>query len=391
MLTLRTGARAQEKVPSAAGQGLGLFKLRKDKNLINTIAKSPGEILPALKVFYDLRLPVFLWGGPGIGKSDLVHEFAREQRMELIDQRLTTLDSVDLRGLPWIDTQKGLTRWYRPEFLPAENCPGIILLDELTAAEPRLQAASYELVLDRRVGPHELPSDWWVVGAGNRPEDGAICYAMGTALADRFCHILVEANAKDWIDWGLQHEIHPSVITFIKIHPDYLNSNQGQEETDQLIRPSPRSWERVSHLVKKTTDPKVRSIGVAGLVGEAAAIQYQACCEELEGLPPIEDLLLMKVPAAVRRVPKRLSALYGLAYSLVSYANEPETFRAAGALLDGLAKVRDELPRQEIRSFAMELLLGKATKLGFLEELAATPELARYLEAYEEAENEAVK
>lgn len=368
-----------------------LFELAEEKNLINTIAKSPGEVLPALKVFYHLRLPVFLWGGPGIGKSDLIREFVREQRMRLIDQRLTTMDSVDLRGLPWIDTQKGLTRWYRPEFLPTENRPGVLFLDELTAAEPRLQASSYELVLDRRVGPHELPDEWWVVGAGNRPEDGAICYAMGTALADRFCHILIEANAKDWINWAIQHEIHSSVITFIKIHPDYLNSNQGQEGTEQLIRPTPRSWERVSNLVKKTTDLKVRSIGVAGLVGEAAAIQYQACCEELDGLPPIEQLLSMKVPAAVRRIPKTLSALYGLAYSLVSYANELQTFRRAVTLLDAVSKVNDELPRQEVRSFAMELLLGRASKKGFLEELVATPELAGYLEEYEKSENEVVQ
>jgi hypothetical protein len=77
--------------------------------------------------------------------------------MDLIDVRLTTLESCDLRGLPRINYETGQTEWMRPEFLPEIDTPVTIFLDELTAAEPRIQASVYQLILDRCIGKHRIP------------------------------------------------------------------------------------------------------------------------------------------------------------------------------------------------------------------------------------------
>lgn len=345
--------------------------------MINTIPCSPREALDLLHEMYRLQMPVFLWGAPGCGKSSLVQQLAGRLKAELIDIRLTTLESVDLRGLCWIDPETRTTRWLRPEFFPTEDRPYIIFLDELTAAEPRIQASSYQLVLDRCIGQHQLPPQAWVVAAGNAPEDRAISYAMGTALADRFLHVRVVANAQDWIRWAAEGDVHPSVIAFIKVKPEYLDSVGGQPRSEQLVTPSPRSWERVSTVLKATQDRQTRMLAVNGLVGEAAAVQFFHTLDEIGNLPDMETLMGMEAAAAARRIPDTLPALYGLAYSLAGYVNGLPDFQQALAILDAVAKKRDVLPRREIQTMGMELLLEKASRLKIMDTLTRSVEYQR--------------
>lgn len=328
--------------------------------MLNIVPSSPKEVARFLPTAYELRLPVFLWGKPGIGKSDLVRQFAQQKEMDLIDLRLTTLESCDLRGLPRINHATGQTEWMRPEFLPELEHPVVIFLDELTAAEPRIQASAYQLILDRCVGKHRLPEQAWVVGAGNGVEDGAVSYGMGTALADRFVHVRMVANPQDWVDWAISNAIAAEVITFLRIRPDMLDSSGGQEQTEQLVTPSPRSWARVSAVLVESKDERTRSLAVNGLVGESVAVQFFHTLEEIGELPPIEKLMGMRASEAARSVPSTLTALYGLTYSLVRYVEAIPQYEKAIEILDAVAGITDTLPRREIESLGMELLLGKA-------------------------------
>src|SRR5665213_2123927 len=248
---------------------------------INTISCTPGKLPALLAYLYKLKMAPFIWGEPGVGKSMCVQQFAKDNNMKLEDIRLTQMDAPDLRGLQWVDEANGVTKSYRPEFFPVEDIPGIIFLDELTAAEPRMQATSYQLVLDRRIGPHILPTKWMVIGAGNSPEDGAISYKMGSALSDRFIHIHVEANAQDWISWATENSIHPTVLSFIRVKPQFLTTVEGQAKTNQLIAPSPRSWARVSDVLQAVSDKACSSILINGIVGDSAAIQFTHTMEEI--------------------------------------------------------------------------------------------------------------
>lgn len=355
--------------------------------MLNIVPSSPKEAARLLPTAYQLRLPAFLWGRPGIGKSELVRDFAREQAMDLIDLRLTTLESCDLRGLPRINHESGQTEWMRPEFLPEIDIPVVILLDELTAAEPRIQASAYQLILDRAIGKHRLPDQAWVVGAGNAPEHGAVSYGMGTALADRFIHLNVVANPENWVEWALSRGVASEVITFIRVRPDMLDSCGGQEQTEQLVTPSPRSWARVSSVLQATDDQQVRSLAVNGLVGEAVAIQFFHTLEEIGQLPPIGKLMSLPPKVAARQVPSTLPTLYGLTYSLVRHVALLADYEQALELLDAVSEVEDTLPRREIQALGMELLLGKAhaSKL-----LAALTQTQTYQRVYREKARELV-
>lgn len=349
--------------------------------MLNTVACGPRAVLPLLKEMYQLRKPVFLWGKPGIGKSDVVRAFAAENEMRLIDLRLTTLESVDLRGLPWIDTERKQTTWMRPEFFPSDDTPTVVFLDELTAAEPRIQASSYQLILDRCIGSHALPPSAWVVGAGNGLDDGSISYGMGAALADRFLHVNMVANAQDWIGWALEHDVHTSVVTFIRLKPECLDSSQGTPGSEQLINPSPRSWEGVSRILKQVKSSSVQSLGISGLIGEGVAVQFLHTMEEIGQIPPIDRLLRMTPQKAASRIPGTLSALYGFTYGAVAYVDSLDQMEWLVLALEAMTKIQDSHPRAEIQSLGMELLLEKAARRRLMDRLTRS---SAYTSAYKQ-------
>jgi len=109
-----------------------------------------AKIKSALTSLLSISQPVFIWGPPGIGKSQIVRQTAASLNLDLVDIRAVLLDPVDLRGLPRI-SQDGLSHWCAPAFLPTTGS-GVLFLDELNAAPPLVQAACYQLVLDRKLG-----------------------------------------------------------------------------------------------------------------------------------------------------------------------------------------------------------------------------------------------
>ena len=151
---------------------------------------TPSQIVSALNSLLSIRQPVFIWGAPGVGKSQIVAQVAQARGLALRDIRAVLLDPVDLRGLPRI-TEQGLSVWCPPAFLPTPSDPqeGIIFLDELNAAPPLVQAACYQLILDRAIGEYRLPDGWSIVAAGNREKDKAVSYRMPSALANRLVHL----------------------------------------------------------------------------------------------------------------------------------------------------------------------------------------------------------
>lgn len=127
-----------------------------------------SRLINVLENLLDQPWAVFIWGSPGIGKSSIVRQIAQRRGMPLVDIRASLLDPTDLRGIPMI--QDGTAVWCPPSFLPKKSDkPGILFLDEVNAAPPLVQAALYQLILDRRIGEYELPEGWRIVGRRQPP------------------------------------------------------------------------------------------------------------------------------------------------------------------------------------------------------------------------------
>jgi MoxR-like ATPase len=159
----------------------------------------PKAAKKAIRKSINKHRPVFLWGPPGIGKSDVVKQIGDELKREVIDVRLALWEPTDIKGIPYYNSDKGAMVWAPPAELPTHpDSTAIIFLDELNSAPPAVQAAAYQLVLNRRVGTYELPKGVDVVAAGNREGDRGVTYRMPAPLANRFVHLEMKVDFDDW-------------------------------------------------------------------------------------------------------------------------------------------------------------------------------------------------
>lgn len=267
----------------------------------------PSHIKLSLGSAIKAKRPVFLWGPPGVGKSQVVAQVADKDGLDLVDVRAVLLDPVDLRGLPHINGD-GQAHWAIPDFLPKKG-KGIMFLDELNAAPPLVQASCYQLVLDRKLGEYSLPDDWSIIAAGNRETDKAVTSRMSSALANRFIHLIFDVDLNDWIEWALSVELSIEVIAFIRFRPSLLH--QFDPVKNEKTFPSPRTWEYVSDILKVNPDEAIEFELIAGIVGDAAAAEFMGFLKIYRDLPDPDAILLDPAGSPVSDDPATNYAICG--------------------------------------------------------------------------------
>ena len=247
----------------------------------------PSHIETALAALLEVRQPTFLWGAPGVGKSQVVAQVAARKGLDLVDIRAVLLDPVDLRGVPTFN-DAGETVWRPPSFLPKQG-KGVLFLDELNTAPPLVQAACYQLILDRRLGEYELPDGWTVVAAGNRESDRAVTHRMPSALANRMVHLDFEADIDDWLDWAKDAELDPRIRAFLRFRPKLLHAFDPKR--NEKAFPTPRSWEFVSRILSVAPDRSTLSALIAGAVGQGAAAECVEFLRICDSMPTPEEVM----------------------------------------------------------------------------------------------------
>ena len=310
------------------------------------------------------RRATMLWGPRGVGKSSIVQQVAAHFGMPRVDLRLTTTEPVGIRGAIYADGAQQLTGWFPPEFLPGPEQPaGILFLDELTAADQRLQISAYSLILDRRVGHYRLPDGWQVVAAGNASFHGAVSHDMGTALADRMFHFNVQAVIEAFVAYALAHGLAPEVMAFLQVRPDKLDDTQAQLAGDHLAGASPRGWEDVSRVLQSGLSDATKRLLVQGRIGAANAAEFFGVLREIQAGVDVLRLLAARPGAeTLALLPRSLDALYGMIYGLVAACSDAPTLTRALEVVEQLPEARGPvpLPLAEAQTLAMELLLQRA-------------------------------
>jgi len=236
------------------------------------------------------KLPVFIWGAPGIGKSSIVKQIAAEQDLEFLDLRLSLLDPTDLKGIPFFNAATNEGVWAKPSFLPSgKESKGILFLDEINTAPPAVQASAYQLVLDRKVGEYELPEGWSIIAAGNRENDRGIVYKMPPPLANRFVHFEMEVDFDDWKAWAYAMKIESAIIAYLAYDKSMLFTFDATSNEKSFA--TPRSWEYVDSIVKSGIDAELILDSISGAVGREAAIGYLSFKKVMKDLPDLSTIL----------------------------------------------------------------------------------------------------
>lgn len=330
------------------------------------------------------RRATMLWGTRGVGKSSVVRQVADHFKVPLVDLRLTTIEPVDIRGAIYADEVQGKTVWFPPEFLPTPDQPaGILFLDELTAADQRLQISAYSLILDRRVGNYRLPDGWQVIAAGNASFHGAVSHDMGTALADRMFHFNVQTVIDAFLAHALAAGFAPEVMAYLKVRPDRLDDTPSQLANDHLIGASPRGWEDISNVLKSGLSDPAKRVFVQGRIGAANAAEFFGVLREIQAAVDVVRLLASRPgDETAALLPTTLDGLYGMLYGLLAACVDEKTVARALEIIEQLPDTRASvpLPVRESQTLAMELLMQKALESGLEAAILDSPAYRRYAE-----------
>lgn len=249
--------------------------------------------------FGDIK-PILALGPAGIGKTEGIESLCEKLNIGYKECRLVTMNETDLMGVPYptdVQTKDGVkkkTVWAPNDgelFPDPDRDPevGILVLDEITSAQPNVRAAALQLLDKKRSinGIYKLPDKWLVVAMGNDECDGGIYNGLEGVVINRCLCLRPTANLEDWKKWAYENDVNPSVLAFVSSRPNYLhmfNSDDGDIE----CFPSPRSWadlsrklnarerKRGSNGERGMVDDRMVRIFASGTVGPKVAPEFTA-------------------------------------------------------------------------------------------------------------------
>jgi hypothetical protein len=283
-----------------------------------------------LEVLTDAGDPVMLWGPPGIGKSDVVHQLGAKKGRKVIEFHAALRETVDLRGIPVPDLTTGKTRWLVPDELPNAERDGefgYLFCDEINQASPQMQGVLGGLVLYGVIGDYRLPPGWRVIAAGNRVSDRAAAQRMPTHMRNRFAHLFIAPDVNAWCCWANANKVAPEVVAFIRLRREFLHV---MPKGDENAFPTPRSITKAAKYVSAPRDQRMRLF--ASLIGDAYAAELDGFIELYRSLGSLDDIVADPDGAPVPTEPScRYAVCTGLG-RLATRKNFPAIIRYAKRL-----------------------------------------------------------
>lgn len=288
----------------------------------------------SLIVDSEIDTSAMFWGPPGVGKSEVFEQVAKERQWGFIDIRLLMYNPVDLRGIPYPNENKTKANWLSPDNLPYEDRDGkrgILLLDELPNAHQSVQTAAYQLIHNKCIGEYKLPKGWFIFAAGNRKEDKAGVQDMPAPLKNRMVHLEINPDFDVWKEWAYANNVEPNIISFLQYRSDLFYSFDPKVKSPSF--PTPRTWKFASDAMVKTKrslNNKLLFNIVSGVVGEGPASELKTFIDVERSLPNIDKIVNGSYSKS--DVPTQVDVTYMLIGKLVHTAKK---------LFEGINRVED--------------------------------------------------
>ncbi len=209
----------------------------------------------------EKQRPVFLYGPPGIGKTAVMEQIAKELDIGLVSYSMTHHTRQSAIGLPFITKKKfGEEEYDVSEYTMSEilasvyvyiektgKKEGILFLDEINCVSETLAPSMLRFLQYKTFGSHEVPKGWIVVTAGNPPEYNKSVKEYDIATLDRIKKIDVEANYDVWKEYAINNDVHPAILAFLDIKKDCFYSIENTPAGKKFV--TARGWEDLSRIM----------------------------------------------------------------------------------------------------------------------------------------------
>jgi len=262
-----------------------------------------------------------LIGDPGIGKTTVVGDVAKELEWNYVSIIVAQYDSAELSGFPFLSEADDGTPLYkraRPDWMPAADGsagPTVLLFDELSQAPLSNLNLIAQLANEHRLGEHYLPTNCVLVFANNKLSNKAGTVTLPTHLRDRLMPIDIEAHLDDVIQNFNERGASPELVSFLRVFPQRM----AQFDARLDACPSPRSWMRVNTLIKMGMPNEALNHCIAGTVGAAAANDFRTHLDLHEKM--IDPQTCINDPASAE-LPEDVSVSYILCAALAAKAED---------------------------------------------------------------------
>jgi len=258
-------------------------------------------------------IALMFWGPPGIGKSQMVGQAARELGIGFKPVISHLYTPPDILGYPYLEEAAGhkTMQWAEPGIFPnagRDGERGLFFLDELPNCVPAMMSAWGIIILERTTHMYKFPPGWAIVCAGNNQTDRAGSSRMLSMLENRLIQVNVKPSLSEFTTYGIETGMHPAILAYLERFPDKLIA--FDPKSPERGFPSPRSWDRVNEILQMMQVPyeaievtkgevdvssnsTIREIydWIGGAIGGGATIEFMAYLSLWRDMPPLSAIL----------------------------------------------------------------------------------------------------
>ena len=204
--------------------------------------------------------PILLMGAPGIGKTQIMEQIAREEKIGLVAYTITHHTRQSAVGLPFIREEEfdgkkySVTEYTMSEIIASVHRKirdsgqkeGILFIDEINCVSETLAPTMLQFLQCKTFGNQSVPEGWVIVAAGNPPEYNKSVRDFDMVTLDRIRYLSVEADLKVWKEYARNQNLHGAILSYLELHPK--NFYRVEADVDGLQFVTARGWEDLSNL-----------------------------------------------------------------------------------------------------------------------------------------------
>ncbi|MDO4960492.1 MAG: AAA family ATPase [Eubacteriales bacterium] len=349
------------------------------------------------RISEEHRRPVLLMGPPGIGKTAIMEQIAKELKINLVSYTITHHTRQSAIGLPGIvhrsfdGVDYAVTEYTMSEIIASvyEQIErsgvkeGILFLDEINCVSETLAPTMLQFLQYKTFGTHKVPDGFIIVTAGNPPEYNQSVREFDIVTLDRLRRIDIDADYNAFREYAFRAKVHGSIMAYLEIRKDRFYKVEADTDRKRFV--TARGWEDLSEAIKTYEALKLpvsKELMSQYLQDEEIASDFAVYYE------------LYRKYESFYRIPEILSGEAWIDDSL-RHAPFDEKLSLIGLLIDALnAEFRDYRDRQALGEGLLEVLKEYAAELKKLRSAgkdAAAADVLHDIIAAKAAERERLK